>query len=227
MMQNAVFSHADQNLLGPLNLSLPAKGVTAIMGANGAGKSLFLRLAHGILSGATGQINWGQDSAAASIQSRGFLFQDSPVMRRSVARNIAFPLQAAGIKDQKAKVAKALELARLTGQAQLPAAQLSGGQRQRMALARALVTEPEVLLLDEPSASLDPGSTRELETMVQDVASRGVKVLIATHDIAQARRLANDILFFDKGRLAEQADAHTFFASPASDAAQAYLEGRL
>ena len=226
-MKSATFSADGTRLLGPLNFSLSAAGITAVMGANGAGKSLFLRLAHGLIQPTDGQVFWGDATAIATIRKRGFVFQNNPVMRRSVMANIAFPLIAAGLEGTGERVQNALAMARLDDQAQLPAAQLSGGQRQRMALARALVTEPDVLLLDEPSASLDPASTKALEAMVQGVAEHGVKVVIATHDTAQARRLADDILFFDQGTLAEQATADTFFTAPESNAAHAYFEGRL
>ena len=104
---------------------------------------------------------------------------------------------------------------------------LSGGEQQRVALARALATEPAVVLLDEATANLDPAATRAVEAVVLAPRARGVKVIMATHDLGQARRLADEILFLDRGSLLEQAPAAAFFAGPASDAARRFLAGEL
>ncbi|MHA3915079.1 energy-coupling factor ABC transporter ATP-binding protein [Halovulum sp. GXIMD14793] len=226
-LDGAGFAADGRTLLGPLDLQVAGQGITVVMGANGAGKSLFLRLSHGLLPVSQGRVSWGGRRADATRAERGFMFQNTPILRRSVAQNVAFPLQALGLGEVASRVARVLDLARLTGKEHQPAARLSGGERQRMAMARALVIEPQALLMDEPSASLDPASTRALEYMIRQVVSDGVKVLIATHDIGQARRLADEVLFFNEGKLAEQAQAEAFFAAPASDAARAYLEGQI
>ncbi len=216
-------------LLGPLSLHVETAGITAVMGANGAGKSLFLRLCHGLLTPSQGRLTWAGRGAVATRRSRAFVFQSPPLLRRSIAENVTFPLQTSSIarSEWPARVEARLREARLWGRAGLPAARLSGGERQRMALARALVTDPDVILMDEPAASLDPASTRALEKMITKIAASGVKIYLATHDVAQARRLAEDVLFFSGGRLAEQADAAQFFAGPQSEAARQYLEGSL
>ena len=108
-----------------------------------------------------------------------------------------------------------------------PARRLSGGEQQRLALARALARDPEILFLDEPTASLDPAATKAVEDIVRAVAASGVKIVMATHDIGQARRLAGDIVFLARGRLVENAPAHRFFASPATNEAAAFLRGDL
>ena len=228
-IEGAALRAGSTRLLGPLDLEVEGRGLTMIMGPNGAGKSLFLRLAQGLLRPSAGRVTWDGAPAHASMARRGFMFQAAPVMRRSVAANVAFPLQAAGVSGapMKAKVTAILEETRLADKARMPAAQLSGGERQRMALARALVTDPQVLLMDEPSASLDPASTKALEGLIGQVVGRGTPVLMSTHDIAQARRLADRVLFFDAGVLADAAPRDSFFAAPASDAARRYLEGRL
>ncbi|MBZ0127874.1 MAG: ATP-binding cassette domain-containing protein [Rhodobacteraceae bacterium] len=227
---DSVSIHADGNaLLGPVSLTLATPGITVVMGPNGAGKSLFLAAAHGLLKLEGGHITWDGRDAATSRAARGFVFQATPVLRRSVAGNVAFPLIARkhGRAEIRTRVASALDEARLSALARQPAAALSGGELKRLDLARAMVGRPTSLLLDEPSANLDPASTAELEKALHRIAARGVKVLVSTHDVAQARRLADDILFFDAGQLAEQADAETFFAAPASTAAQKYLRGEL
>ncbi len=216
-------------LLSPVSLDLSSPGITVIVGPNGAGKSLFLQLLHGLLTPTGGTIRWSGQSVEATRARRGYLFQKCPVMRRSVRDNVAFPLLVAGTPraGRAGKVAAALEMARLSGKPDVPAAALSGGEQQRMALARALVTDPDVVLMDEPSASLDPASTRALEGIMREVSQRGVKVLMATHDLGQARRLAEDVLVFHDGALVEYSPAARFFDTPASPEARDYVAGVL
>lgn len=209
-----------------LDVSLASLGITVVMGPNGAGKSLFLQVAHGLVVPDQGEVRWDGALASTTKRSRGFVFQNTPVLRRSVAENLRFPLDVAGQSDA-GRVAKALRLARLEEKAHTPAAVLSGGELGRMGLARALMLEPRVVLMDEPGAALDPSATKELEAMVRRVSQDGVKVIMATHDLGQARRLADDVLFFDAGRLIETSDASTFFDRPQSDAAGRYLRGEL
>jgi tungstate transport system ATP-binding protein len=223
------FHGGGRRLLGPVDMALDDPGITVVMGPNGAGKSLFLSALHGLLPDHGGTVTWNGQDAAATRARRGFVFQTTPVLRRSVAANIAFPLVARGVPsaERAARVARALTEARLTDAAHKPAATLSGGERRRLDLARATVTDPEVILLDEPSANLDPASTAELEAALGQIAEGGVKVILSTHDIAQARRIAATILFFSEGKLAEQGPAEAFFAAPSSDAARRYLAGQL
>ena len=216
-------------LLGPVDLMLDGDGITVVMGPNGAGKSLFLSAIHGLLDRHEGRATWDGKAATATRAERGFVFQSTPVLRRSVAGNIGFPLKTRRLSrtEKAARVARALASARLAHVANRPAAALSGGERKRLDLARAMVGQPRVVLLDEPAANLDPASTAALEAALKEVAAAGVKVILSTHDTAQARRLADDILFFSAGALVEQAKAAAFFQAPASEAAQRFLEGRL
>lgn len=215
--------------LGPLTLTQECSGVTAVLGANGAGKSLFLSLCQGMIAPSSGSITWDGRPASASRSKRGIVFQSPTLLRRSVFDNVAFALRATGADKGhiEQRVLHALEQTNMSELAQAPAATLSGGESQRMALARAIVTEPEVLLLDEPSSALDPVSIRHFEEIVQQIAARGVSIFIATHDIGQAKRLARDILFLDKGQITEHSSADVFFRSPGSDAAKRYLQGKL
>ncbi|MGB0853305.1 MAG: ATP-binding cassette domain-containing protein [Pikeienuella sp.] len=214
-------------LVGPLDMTVAATGVTVVMGANGAGKSQFLRLAHGLTLPARGHVRWGAETADQARRDHAYVFQNPPLMRRSVAANIEFPLKARGMPGpaRRARTAEALKRARLSEQRDAPAASLSGGERQRMALARAWATGPKVLFLDEPSAALDPASTVEIERFLTEMRDEGVKLFFSTHDISQARRLADEVLFFERGKLAEQTPAAQFFTAPQSAAAQRYLDG--
>ncbi|MFQ5622068.1 MAG: ATP-binding cassette domain-containing protein [Paracoccaceae bacterium] len=217
------------HLLGPVTVSLDSRGITAVLGPNGAGKSLFLHAIHGLIPADSGGVTWAGRAASETRARRGFVFQATPVMRRSVFANVAFPLAAAGIRgaERRARVAAALAQARLSGREQVPAARLSGGERQRMALARAVVTRPDAVLLDEPAANLDPASTKELEAMLHEISGNGTKIMIATHDLAQARRLAGDVLFFDSGRLIAHSPSPAFFEDAQDRTVRRYLEGRL
>jgi tungstate transport system ATP-binding protein len=228
-LQNVEVRRDGKQLLGPLDFNLTTQGITAILGHNGAGKSLFLHVCHGQFSASKGTINWNGLPVVETRSCRSLIFQNTPLMRRSVAANVEFPLIAQGVlkAERTKRVNEALAIARLSHNPSAPAASLSGGEKQRMALARALVTRPQVVLLDEPSASLDPASTKELEASVRAVAKSGVKVLIATHDLMQARRLADDVLVFGEGNLLVQEDAATFFSKTHEGAVADFLEGRL
>jgi tungstate transport system ATP-binding protein len=214
-------------LLDNIDVTVASPGITAIMGPNGAGKSLFLRLIHGLLSPSSGQILWnGRDLDLETRRRQAMVFQKPVLMRRSVAANIDFVLKAGDGRTQQRRD-EILHQAGLFRQRNQPARLLSGGEQQRLALARALATGPEVLLLDEPCASIDPGATLQIEHLLQQARERGLKIMLVTHDIGQARRLADDILFMHNGRLLEYRPAQDFFNNPESTAARAYLEGKL
>jgi len=218
-----------KTLLGPVTCRLDSPGITAVMGPNGAGKSLFLSAAHGVLDDLAGRVTWDDTDATHSRKSRGFMFQATPVLRRSVWGNIAFALsgQRLAKDDRAARITRALADARLDADPRKPAAALSGGERKRLDLARALVTDPRVLILDEPAANLDPAATAAFEDSLRRISGRGVKILFSTHDIGQAKRLADDILFIDGGQLIEQKTADTFFSKPVSGPAERFLKGLL
>ncbi|MBL4807828.1 MAG: ATP-binding cassette domain-containing protein [Rhodobacteraceae bacterium] len=225
---NVSVSRGGQVVLGPIDLRLQLNGITCLLGPNGAGKSVFLNLCHGMFSPDNGVVDWNGKSAISTRRDRSFMFQSAAVMRRSVQANVAFPLVAQKIAkaERLVRVGEALRFARLSDQAKQPAASLSGGEKQRMALARAWVTRPKVILLDEPAANLDPGSTRALETMLRDVANSS-GVMIATHDLLQARRLADHVLVFVDGRLEINQSADAFFTKTHTGVVADYLDGRI
>jgi tungstate transport system ATP-binding protein len=196
-----------------------------IIGPNGAGKSLLLKLLHGLTAPTAGTIDWAGTTAAEARTRQALVFQKPVLLRRSVAANIDFVLKSRG-KD-RAKRDMLLEHVGLAHKAKQPARLLSGGEAQRLALARALATEPEVLFLDEPTASLDPASCLAIEGIVSEAKSRGVRVIFVTHDTGQARRMADDVLFLHGGRVIEYSPADTFFPEPRTQAARDYLQGRI
>ncbi|MFP6728639.1 MAG: ATP-binding cassette domain-containing protein [Alphaproteobacteria bacterium] len=194
---------------------------TVILGPNGAGKSLLLRLCHGLLTPSTGIVQ--------STGRQAMLFQNPIMLRRSAAANIAYALAINGVpaRERPARVQMALSRVGLEAFAQRAARALSVGQQQRLALTRAWALEPELLFLDEPTASLDPAATRAIEQAIDDVHNSGAKIIMTTHDLAQARRLADEVLFLHHGRLLEAGAADMFFSRPKSREAAAFLEGEL
>ena len=214
------------DLIDRVDLRLPPDTLTVIMGANGAGKSLLLRLLHGLLTPSAGRVLWdGRPLDTAARRRQAMVFQRPVLLRRSVAANLRFVLGLRG--GDPARVPDLLEMAGLTTQARQPARLLSGGEQQRLCLARALALDPEVLFLDEPTANLDPASTAAIEATVRGVSRAGTKVVFVTHDLAQARRLADDVVFLERGKVAEHRPASAFFDRPESAPARDYLAGRL
>lgn len=208
-------------VLSGVSISIDSGPPTIVIGPNGSGKTTLLKLAMGLIQAAEGTI-----MAAPDIR-RGFVFQRPVLLRRSAADNIAFARTSAGFPIDAAAVLRLLDRVGLGHVASRPARKLSGGEQQRVALARALACEPDILFLDEPTASLDPAATKIIEDVLASVAAGGVKIVMATHDLGQARRLAGDIIFLANGRVAERALGPTFFSTPETDAARRFLAGDL
>jgi tungstate transport system ATP-binding protein len=222
-----VYRVGDANRIDGIDLELPARSLTVVMGPNGSGKSLLLRLLHGLIEPTAGLVLWGLQPLDETVRRRQTLvFQRPVLLRRSVAANIRFALKLRGT-DSSERVEAALEEVGLADRARQSARLLSGGEQQRLALARALALEPQVLFLDEPTANLDPFATAAIESIVARTHDRGTKVVLVTHDIGQARRLADDVVFLNHGRVVEHTTAQVFFENPASRQARDYLAGRL
>ena len=213
-------------LLGPLDLTLAPEGFTIVMGPNGAGKSTLLKTLHGMERVRGGSRAWAVPETEA-LTRQAFVFQTPVVMRRTVLDNVAYPLTLRGMSKREAQAAAQgwLSVVGLSKAAAQRASDLSGGERQKMALARALITEPEVLLLDEPCANLDGQATREIESLLLDAHKNGMRIVMATHDHGQARRLASEVLFLHKGKLLEQTPAPQFFETPQTPEAKAFIAG--
>jgi tungstate transport system ATP-binding protein len=224
--QGLGFAAGALHILSDVYLTIAPGAPTLILGPNGAGKSVLLRLLHGLLAPTAGQVTWAGQHAA---RRQAMVFQRPVLLRRSALANVTYPLRLAGVPaaDRAHRAAQALDLVGLAALAERPARRLSGGEQQRLALARAAAAQPEVLFLDEPCASLDPAATRKVEEIVAALAARGTKIVMTTHDLGQARRLAGDVAFLHGGRLVEHAQAERFFTAPASAEAAAFLRGDL
>ncbi len=227
-LTEVAFHAREQVLLRDVSLSFEHGGPTIVLGPNGAGKSLLLRLCHGLLQPTAGSIRWSETDGRLPWR-QAMVFQRPVMLRRSVAANLEFVLKVRGLgaEQRRTRVAKALDQAGLTSMAGRPAPLLSGGEQQRLALARAQLLEPEILFMDEPTSSLDPAATRAVESMIGEIARAGTKIVMSTHDIGQAHRLAGDVIFLHGGRVTERTPAQKFFNRPDSEAAVAFLEGRI
>jgi tungstate transport system ATP-binding protein len=190
-------------------------------------RSLTLRLCHGLAAPTRGAISWNGLSAVQARARQAMVFQRPVMLRRSVAANIDYVLACQGVPriERGALIADALDRTGLTAQARVSARFLSVGEQQRLALARVWVLRPEVLFLDEPTASLDPAATRAVEDIISSIHAAGTKVVLTTQNLGQARRLADEVLFMFNGRLLEQAPADRFFKAPRTSEARAFIEG--
>jgi len=224
-VRDVVLRFGQATVLDGLTLDLAPGGCTMVMGPNGAGKSLLLKLLHGLMVPTSGRIDWSGHAPRDVTARHAFVFQKPVLLRRSVAANLDFVLKVRGKDRGRCRVL--LDHVGLSHKADQPARLLSGGEAQRLALARALATDPEVMFLDEPTASLDPASVLAIETIVADARDRGMRIVFVTHDMGQARRMADDVLFLNRGRIAEHSRAADFFPEPQSQAARDYLDGKI
>ena len=226
--ENVSVARGAVTMLDRVSLTLSAGDPTVLIGPNGSGKTTLLRVASGLLAPTSGRVTWdGLERVPA--HRNAFLFQRPAMLRRSAAANIAYALASVGVRraERPRRIDELLSLVRLDGFASRPARSLSGGEQQRLALARALARDPAVLFLDEPAASLDPAAAKSIEDVVRAVAANGVKVVMSTHDLGQARRLAGEIVLLHRGRIVEQGDATDFFDHPNTEQARTFMAGEL
>jgi tungstate transport system ATP-binding protein len=229
VLQEVCFEAGGQCLIDHISCVLDAPRHTIVLGPNGAGKSLLLRLCHGLIPASSGSIRWHELDPRAARRYQAMVFQRAVLLRRSVAANVSYALRIRGWSRRQCQLLahEALQQAGLEALAARPARLLSGGEQQRLALARAWALKPQVLLMDEPTASLDPTATKAVETLLQQISDNGTRMIMTTHDLGQARRLAHDILFLHRGRLLEHRPATEFFSRPMTKEAAAFLDGQL
>jgi tungstate transport system ATP-binding protein len=225
-VRDVSFAAGGRAIIDHVSFELAAGPRSVILGANGAGKSVLMRLMHGLLPPSSGEISWRSPHAA---RRQAMVFQRPVMLRRSALANLEYALRLAGVPlpERRQRALAALGNVGLAALAQRPARVLSGGEQQRLALARAWALRPEVLFLDEPTANLDPTATREIEAEMEAVHAGGVKIVMTTHNLGQARRLGDEILFLHQGRLVERASVDRFFKQPASPEAAAFIKGEL
>lgn len=221
------FVKGEQRIIDRVSLAIDGGVRTVILGANGAGKSVLMRLMHGLLTPTAGSVSWcGRPERAAA---QAMLFQRPIMLRATAIANVAYGLKLAGVgrSERLARAAEAMDRVGLAHLAQRPARVLSGGEQQRLALARAWALKPQILFLDEPTASLDPAAALKVEGVIGKIAASGCKIVMTTHNLGQARRIADEIIFLDHGRVAEYTPASVFFTMPRSTEAASFLNGEL
>ncbi len=228
-LRHVGYDAGGSRLLEDITLRFEEGERSIILGPNGAGKSLLLRLCHGLLTPSDGIIEWCGEGKDEAGQHQAMVFQRPVLLRRSVAANIDLALKLRGRSrtDRRLLVSEALEIAGLADIARRPAQVLSGGEQQRLALARAWALKPQVLFLDEPTSNLDPSATRHIETLIEAIDHAGCKIIMTTHDLGQARRLADDVIFLHHGSLVERTDGQTFFTAPQQPETKAFIAGDL
>ena len=228
-LEGVRYAPEGRTLVGELTLELRAGGPTVVLGPNGAGKSLTLRLCHGLLEPTTGTVRWLGPGGARARRAQAMVFQRPVLLRRSALANVTYGLALRGV-SRRERQGLAMEALRATGLEAMAGRQarvLSAGEAQRLSLARAWALRPRVLFLDEPTANLDPAACRAVEEIIGAIDAAGTKIVMTTHDLGQARRLADEVLFMHQGLVLERSPAPRFFQQPANEAARAFLNGEL
>ena len=227
-LTGACVEKGGQRIIGPIDLEVGGDGFTIVMGPNGAGKTTLLKLMHGMERVDGGSVKWSVPMRVAH-KRQAYIFQTPIIMRRTVVENIAYPLRVHGVgrRDAHDRAREWAKRVGLEGAMNRQAGVLSGGERQKLAVARALIRDPQVLFLDEPCANLDGRAMREIEEILQQAHRDGTRMVMATHHMGQARRLAGDVLFIHRGKLHEFGSAEAFFHQPQTPEARAFINGEI
>jgi tungstate transport system ATP-binding protein len=228
-LDDVVFEAGARRIIQGISVVFDPGPRTIILGPNGAGKSVLLRVCHGLLAPTAGTITWNSAELPGAPRRQAMVFQRPVLLRRTALGNVIYALKLAGvpIRQREEHAREALRKVGLDAQADHAARVLSGGEQQRLALARVWALRPEILFLDEPTASLDPGATHEIENVILALHAAGTRIVMVTHNLGQAHRLGDEILFLHQGRLVERAPADRFLKHPASPEAASFLEGEL
>lgn len=229
MLEDVSFVAGGRTIIDRITCEIAAGPRTVVLGPNGAGKSVLLRLCHGLLAPTSGRVLWQGSDRRRGARAQAMVFQRPTMLRRSALANVEYGLRLAGNSRAECtlRARDVLEAIGLEARCHQPARLLSGGEQQKLALARAWALGPEVLFLDEPTANLDPGATRDIEAIIGQICASGTKVIMTTHNLGQARRMADEILFIHDGRLVERAASESFFRQPTSVEATAFIRGEL
>ena len=226
MLRDLTFAVQGRRIIDGITLAIEAGPRTVILGPNGAGKSVLMRLCHGLIRPTSGSVVW---SDGEDLGPQAMVFQRPVMLRRSAIANVEYGmrLKGKGKAAARRRAEDVLDAVGLADKAGAPARMMSGGEQQRLALARAWALGPEVLFLDEPTASLDPTATREVENIVGAIRAAGTKIIMSTHNLGQAQRLGDEIIYIDHGRVLERQPVERFFRQPATLEAASFIRGEL
>jgi tungstate transport system ATP-binding protein len=228
--EGLIIERGGRRILDRIDIEIDGSGTLVLVGPNGAGKSLLVRVLAGLVAPTAGRVTWAGAAPDRRRATRiGFVLQRPVLLRRSALANIEYALAVAGVArpQRHERAHAALARARLAHLAHVPARVLSGGEQQLLSIARALATAPDILILDEPTSNLDPSATKAIEGLIGAARSEGIRVVLITHDLGQARRLADEVAFLHHGRIIERTPSAAFLAQPKSGAAQAFLRGEI
>ena len=225
-IKNLNYSIGSKEILYNLNIKIISDKITVIMGPNGAGKSIFLKILNGIIKPTSGKILWNEKiDESLVLNGQALVFQKPVLLRRSVKANLDFFDKLTNLNNYDKN--QLLKIVDLLDQKNQPARLLSLGEQQRLSLIRALLLRPRLIMLDEPTANLDPASTKIIEDIIISLKEFGIKIIFVTHNILQAKRLADEVIFFDKGKLIEHSNSKEFFLNSKSMKVNNYLNGIL
>ena len=216
-----------KNILKNINIDFIDNSISVIMGPNGSGKTILLKIINGLLKPSSGEIIY-KDSDLKFNQRifQSFVFQKPVIFRSSVKENLKF-IFTLKKSNYRLSLKNYLEIVGLESLINSPARKLSLGEQQRLSVIRAFANEPSFILFDEPTSNLDPHSTLVIEKIILAAKKFGIKIIFVTHDIFQAKRLADEIIFMDKGEIIEISKAKNFFDKPSSSQAQKYISGEI
>ena len=225
-IKNLNYSIGSKEILYNLNIKIISDRITVIMGPNGAGKSIFLKILNGIIRPTSGKILWNEKvDESLVLNGQALVFQKPVLLRRSVKANLDFFDKLTNLNNYDKN--QLLKIVDLLDQKNQPARLLSLGEQQRLSLIRALLLRPRLIMLDEPTANLDPASTKIIEDIIISLKEFGIKIIFVTHNILQAKRIADEVIFFDKGKLIEHSNSKEFFSNSKSIKVNNYLNGIL
>ena len=226
-LEHLRFTPNGRTVLAGINLDLSGEGISVILGPNGSGKSVLIRMLAGLERPDGGHITWkGNSNPAGQI---AIVFQHPMLLRSTVAANVALGLKPMGLPRSEitTRVSEMLDRVGLAHRATDSAKLLSGGERQRLTLARAWAVRPRLLFLDEPTAALDPTATEAVEQLVREIRTDGAKIVMSTHNLGQAMRISDDIVFIEAGLIREHTPSARFFSRPQSNEARLFMKGEL
>ncbi|RPH67399.1 MAG: ATP-binding cassette domain-containing protein [Burkholderiales bacterium] len=231
-LRAVTFRPADRTILDAIDFEWGGAGICALIGPNGAGKTVLLRTIHGLIEPDAGEVRFEgrkRPGGDLAFDGQALVFQHPSLFRGSALDNLLVVpgIAALGRRPRRERALGMLERVGLRALADAPALKLSGGERQRLALARAWLTEPRLLLLDEPTASLDPSATEQVEQLVRDIHASGCRVLMTSHNLGQVARLADEVVFIHCGSLLDRQATAAFFGSPRTAEARQFLQGAL
>ena len=221
-INNLNYSVNENTILKDIHLTCEKNNLTIIAGNNGSGKSTLLKILHGLIKVPINTVRWGDYSTSNIKINQSMVFQTPILLNRTTYDNLAYVTKKKNITE-KFYVEKIIEKLNIKIISNINAKYLSGGERQKVAIAMSIIGSPKVIFMDEPTSQLDPAYKNEIENIIVDLSSNGVKIFLTSHDISQIRRIGKEIIFLDKGKLIYQDCIERFFKDKHCDLVNNYI----